>query len=299
MSQAVPSPTVQKKVYKRWWFRLIAIIAALLIVAIIAAYAFFIAPYHIYADQNVDLPENSAEFVLIPGAGHPAASYDKVTELLEDDGQTVHALTLPGVGDRADELTPETGLQTQIDDVVAYFQDNDLHDIVLVGHSFGGMVITGVADQIPDRIERIVYLDAIHPKDGQNLIEAQPLVKYVPAVSEPLTIDGVEVNLYPDDDTIAFLGLTEPDDVAWAKSHLTPHPWKTFTDTLHLANPNIIRDVPVTDIYTRTTIWGLSIFGLVTGDEKANAWVIPTGHDLMITESELVADALLNAASHP
>lgn len=297
MSLAVPSLKPTKRYYQRWWFRLIAIVAAVLITAVIAAYAFFIAPYHIYADQNVDLPDGSAEYVLIPGAGHPAASYDKVTKLLEEHGQTVHALTLPGVGDRADELTPETGLQTQIDDIVSSFEDNDLHDIILVGHSFGGMVITGVADRVPDRIKRIVYLDAVHPKDGQNLIEAQPLVKYVPAVSEPRTIDGVKVNLYPDDDTIAFLGLTEPDDVAWARSHLTPHPWKTFTDKLRLSNPDIMRELPVTDIYTQTTIWGLSIFGLVSGDEKANAWVIPTGHDLMITEPELVADALLNAAS--
>jgi hypothetical protein len=58
-----------------------------------------------------------------------------------------------------------------------------------------------------------------------------------------------------------------------------------------------MHELPVTDIYTQTTIWGLSIFGLVSGDEKANAWVIPTGHDLMITEPALVADALLNAAS--
>lgn len=299
MSLAAPSPTLRKRFYKQWWFRLIAFVATLLIAALIAGYSFFIAPYHIYSDQGIDLPDNSAEFVLIPGAGHPAASYDPVTELLEEDGQTVHALTLPGVGDRADELTPETGLQTQIDDVVAYFEDNDLHDIILVGHSFGGMIITGVADRVPDRVKRIIYLDAVHPKDGQSLVEAQPLVKYVPAVSEPRTINGIEVNLFPDDDTIAFLGLSEPDQIAWAKTHLTPHPWKAFNDVLHLADPDVLRKVPVTDIYTRTTIWGLSIFGLVDGDEKGNSWVIPTGHDLMITEPELVADALLNAASRP
>lgn len=297
MPSATNLPVRRKKFSKQWWFRIGGIFAILLVGALVAAYSFFIAPYHTYASQNIDLRDNSAEFVLVPGAGHPAASYDQVTQLLEKDGQTVHALALPGVGERSSELTPETGLQTQIDDVVAYFKNNDLHDIILVGHSYGGMVITGVVDRISDRIKRIVYLDAVHPKNGQNLVEAQPLVKYVPSVSEPRTINGIKVNLYPDDDTIAFLGLSKPEDVAWAKTHLTPHPWKSFTDVLHLADPDVLSKVPITDIYTQTTIWGLSIFGLISSNEKANAWVIPTGHDLMITEPELVADALLNAAS--
>ena len=217
--------------------------------------------------------------------------------LLEEAGQTVYAVSLPGVGEQSDELTSETDLEDHINAVSDFITEHDLSDVILVGHSYGGMVITGVADRVPDRIKNIVYLDAVHPSDGQSLLDAQPMVQYVPAVSQPREVNGVEVNLYPDDDTIAFLGLTEPVDIVFAREHLTPHPWKTFTDTLHLENPDIVAQIGKTDIYTKTTLDGLLQTGIATSEEAAQAMVIDTGHDLMITEPELTADMLLCAAA--
>ena len=188
-------------------------------------------------------------------------------------------------------------MEDHINAVSDFITEHDLSDVILVGHSYGGMVITGVADRVPDRIKNIVYLDAVHPSDGQSLLDAQPMVQYVPVVSQPREVNGVEVNLYPDDDTIAFLGLTEPVDIVFAKEHLTPHPWKTFTDTLHLENPDIVAQIGKTDIYTKTTLDGLLQTGIATPEEAAQAMVIDTGHDLMITEPELTADMLLCAAA--
>ena len=253
--------------------------------------------YSMYENQHIELPAGTATYVLVPGGGHGAWCYEPVKRLLEEAGQTVYAVSLPGVGERADELTADTELDAHISAVSDFILEHDLHDVILVGHSYGGMVITGAADRVPERIKNIVYLDAVHLSDGQSLLDAQPLVQYVPAVSQPRTIDGVEVNLYPDDDTITFLGLTEPVDVLFAEEHLTPHPWKTFTDTLHLENPDIVSEVGKTDIYTKTTLDGLLQTGIVTEDEARNAMVIDTGHDLMITEPELTADMLLNTAA--
>ncbi len=255
-------------------------------------------PYTIYQNQNIQLPIGTATYVLVPGGGHDAWCYEPVKQLLEAAGQDVYAVSLPGVGELADELTAETSLDDHINAVADYIVENDLNDVILVGHSYGGMVITGAADRVPKRIRKIVYLDAVHLADNQSLLDAQPLVQYVPAVSQPPTVNGVEVNLYPDEETIAFLGLTAPVDVAYASEHLTPHPWKTFTQTLHLKKPNIVNDVGKTDIYTKATLDGLLTTGIVTPEDAAAVMVIDTGHDLMITEPELTADMLLNAATN-
>lgn len=253
--------------------------------------------YTLYKTKEITIPSGTATYVLVPGGGHGAWCYEPVKMLLEKEGQTVYTVSLPGVGERADELTADTDLEDHINAVVNFIIKHNLQEVILVGHSYGGMVITGTADKVPERIKNIVYLDAVHPGDGQSLLDAQPLVEYVPAVSQPRVINGVEVNLYPDDDTITFLGLTEPVDIVYANEHLTPHPWKTFTDVLHLENPDIVEQIGKTDIYTKTTLDGLLQTGTVTQEDAARAMVIDTGHDLMITEPELTANMLLNTAA--
>lgn len=252
--------------------------------------------YTLYQLQNVNLPAKTATYVLVPGGGHGAWCYTFIKDLLEQAGQTVYAVSLPGVGELANELTTGVGLDDHIDAVVKSIKENDLYDVILVGHSYGGMVITGTVDRVPERIRGLVYLDAVHPSNGQSLLDAQPLVKYVPAVSQPHTVNGVDVNLCPDKATIAFLGLREAEDVNFAAHHLTPHPWKTFTDKLHLSDPDVVTKIGSVDIYTKTTLDGLLQTGIATPEEAEKAMIIDTGHDLMITEPKLTADMLLNAA---
>ena len=239
---------------------------------------------------------DAATYVFVPGGGHGAWCYERVIDLIEANGHKAYAVSLPGVGERSSELTAETGLENHIQAVVDYILQNDLRDVILVGHSYGGMVITGTADLVPERIRVIVYLDAVHPRNGQNLIEAQPLVKYVPIVGKPVVIDGIEVNLVPGKETLDFLGLTDEEDVAFAEGKLTPHPYKSFTDKLVLQDPDIMNTVGKIDIYTRKTLDGLLQMRIVTTQEAENAMVIDTGHDLMITEPELTTEMLLKAA---
>lgn len=254
------------------------------------------APFVMYEKKNVK-PDSAATFILIPGAGHGSWCYGPLKGLLEAAGQIVYTPCLPGVGERAGELTAETGLEEHIASVVSFLEDNDLTDVILVGHSYAGMVITGTADRAPERIRRIVYLDAIHPADGQNVPEAQPLIKYNPVVCNPVERDGIELNMFDLEDCIKFVGITDPDQIELARRCLTPHPWKSFTDHLHLTNPEAFAAMPKSDIYTKVTIGGLLATGIATPEEAAAALVIEACHDLMLSEPELTADMLLFLAT--
>jgi pimeloyl-ACP methyl ester carboxylesterase len=108
-----------------------------------------------------------ATFVLVHGAFGGARSWAALAPLLRQRGHAVFGPSLTGLGDRAHLGGPQTNLSTHIQDIVAIIEQEGLQEVVLVGHSYGGMVVTGVADRIPERITHLVYLDAMLPRDGQ------------------------------------------------------------------------------------------------------------------------------------
>jgi pimeloyl-ACP methyl ester carboxylesterase len=108
-------------------------------------------------------------YVLVHGAWGGAHGWRKVRPLLQQAGHRVFTPSLTGLGERAHLATPEVNLSTHIQDVSNTIWFEDLTDIILVGHSYGGMVVTGVADRMPERIQHLVYLDAFLPADGQSL----------------------------------------------------------------------------------------------------------------------------------
>lgn len=120
--------------------------------------------------DNLEKPDTIHTYVLVHGAWHGGWCWRDVRAGLEALGHTVYAPTLTGLAEKAHLLTPQVGLNTHIADVVSVIKDNDLANIILVGHSYGGMIITGVADTLKQRIEHIIYLDAALPKDGQTMI---------------------------------------------------------------------------------------------------------------------------------
>jgi pimeloyl-ACP methyl ester carboxylesterase len=107
--------------------------------------------------------------MIVHGAWGGAWAFRKVEALLRQKGFEVYRPQLTGQGDRVHLARPDIGLNTHIDDVVNTILYEDLRDIILVGHSYGGMVITGVADRVPGRIKRLVYLDAMVPNDGESV----------------------------------------------------------------------------------------------------------------------------------
>lgn len=106
--------------------------------------------------------------VLVHGGWHGGWHWDEVAARLRDAGATVYAPTLIGLAERAAEATADTNVSTHVADVVAVIDEHDLHDVVLVAHSYGGLVATGVAAKRGDRLAELVYLDAFVPKDGQS-----------------------------------------------------------------------------------------------------------------------------------
>ena len=118
-------------------------------------------------------PATKPTIVIVHGAWGGSWAFRRVDELLRQKGFNVYRPQLTGLGERVHLSRPDIGLGTHIDDVVNTILFEDLHDIILVGHSYGGMVITGVADRVPERIHRLVYLDAFVPIDGESVMSFQ------------------------------------------------------------------------------------------------------------------------------
>ncbi len=114
-------------------------------------------------------PENKYTYVVVHGATAGGWEWKRAGNFLAADGHEVHRVTLTGLGERAHLNGPHIDLETHVNDVVNTILFEDLHDVVLTGHSYGGMVITGVMDRVPERIRHVVFLDAAVPADGMSI----------------------------------------------------------------------------------------------------------------------------------
>jgi pimeloyl-ACP methyl ester carboxylesterase len=233
-----------------------------------------------------------AVYVLVHGGGHGGWCYQRVARRLREAGHEVHTPTLTGLGERSHLLHPGIDLDTHIQDVTSVLHHEDLRDVVLVGHSYGGMVITGAADRTPDRIGRLVYLDAAVPGNGQSLLDiAGPIIE----ATRPLgsVIDGTEVVLIPFPEAGTFYGVTDPEDVAWMADRLAAHPWKCFEQPLRLTDEAALWAIPQYHIVCTSTLPTRDPVQVARARGEGRLWDIDTGHDLMITEPKAVTDALI------
>jgi pimeloyl-ACP methyl ester carboxylesterase len=234
--------------------------------------------------------------VLVHGGGHGGWCYGKVARGLRSRGHEVHTPTLTGVGERSHLVGPSVDLDTHITDITAVLHYEDLRDVILVGHSYGGMVITGAADRVPDRVGRLVYLDAATPANGESLAEiAAPLMDA--ARRQARVIDGVELVLFPGTEPLAHYGVVDPDDVAWMDERLTPHPWTCFAQPLRLTNEPALAAIPQYHVVCTATLATRDPELMARARAEGRLWDIDTGHDLMITEPEAVTDALVKIAA--
>lgn len=158
--------------------------------------------------------------VMVHGASGGGWQFKHVAALMEAQGWRIHRPTLSGLGERHHTATADIGLGTHIEDIVNHILFEDLRDVVLLGHSYAGFVIAGVADRIPERIRHLVYLDAFLPLDCESLVTTRR-----PDSGEPTknVRDGFIVNRQ-----------IKPDA---APPRLVPQPAKTFTETVSLKNP--------------------------------------------------------------
>jgi pimeloyl-ACP methyl ester carboxylesterase len=211
-------------------------------------------------------------------------------------GHDVYTPTLTGLGERSHLLSADVDLDLHICDVVATLHYEDLRDVIVVGHSYGGMVVTGAGDRAADRIGRIVYLDAATPINGQSLVDvAGPIIEAVRPMGQ--VVDGLELVLWPGPDAGLLYGVTDPADLEWMAGRLTAHPWQCFEQPLRLTNEAALWAIPQYHIVCTSTVATRDRDLIAQARAAGRLWEIDTGHDLMITEPKLVAEALAEVAT--
>ena len=228
-------------------------------------------------------------FVLVHGAWHGGWCWSKVASILRGRGHSVFTPTQTGLGERSHLLTKSIDLDVFITDIANVLKWEDLNDVVLVGHSFGGNAISGVADRMRDRVRRLVYLDAVMLENGQSVFSQLPkdIVEARTKAAQE-TSGGLSI---PMPSPTAF-GITDEAQVQSVASRLTPHPFYTYVSPLKLDN-KVGNGLPASYIVCTDPIYK----ALETSRNwiKAAGWKtveIRAGHDAMVIAPERLAELL-------
>src|ERR1700722_17426246 len=223
-----------------------------------------------------------ATYVLVHGGGHGGWCYQRVARILQAEGHVVYAPTMTGLGERAHLLNAEVDLQRHIEDIAAVLAFEDLRDVILVGHSYGGMVTTGTSARVADRIGPLVFLDAANPRNGQSLADvAGPVINADRPFGE--TVDGIELVLQPAPDAGLLYGAPAPHALRWMAERLPAHPWKCFEQPLELSNEAALWAIPQYHIVCTSTLATRDTDLMAKARAERRLWDIDTGQDLMIT----------------
>jgi pimeloyl-ACP methyl ester carboxylesterase len=231
-----------------------------------------------------------ADFVLVAGAWQGAWCWKKVLPALWQGGHRAFPVTLSGVGERAHLPPAAITLKTHIDDVAAVVEAEELTHAVLVGHSYAGMVITGVADRLTERVARLVYVDAVVPRSGESWSSTHD-ERTQHQRREAIARDGL---LAPPDPSV--FGLTGA-DAEWVKRRFTPHPGRVYDEALHFDDARIARLQRSFIDCTQPALATIAVMRQRV--RQAPGWrvsEIPTGHDPMISAPDAFLRALLSFA---
>lgn len=225
-------------------------------------------------------------FVLVHGGMHGGWCWRRVARRLRDAGAEVFTPTLTGLGERAHLNNPNIDLECHIEDVVRCIESEELLDFVLVGHSYGGMVITGVADRMFERVRQLVYLDALVPGANQSAIDVMGGSRAPDSVEMLDVIPGYD------------FGVSDPSDIDWVRRRVTPQSAKTIRQKLPIrrdlsrldrhffACTSRREDSPVAPI--------ARLADKIRADPTWRYREFATGHDAMISAPADIADALLD-----
>jgi pimeloyl-ACP methyl ester carboxylesterase len=258
----------------------------------------------------VDDEPSPRPFVLVPGACLGGWVWKEVADALREEGHDVYPVTLTGLGERVHLATPDVDLETHIMDVVNLLEYEDLHEVVLVGHSYAGIVVTGVADRCAARLHTVVYLDCSPLPDAMSLADVQP--ESMRSRQRRDVRDRGEGWRWPvpDRETLesgmfgSVSGMTE-EHLELVQRLGTPQPFKTFTSALELEH-EVLEGVQRAAIFC--TDGGVDVRLLQSlleqGDPRAamfagpdwQLYELPTGHWAMFSEPELAAEVLAKIA---
>ena len=243
-------------------------------------------------DQTTAQAQTSGKtFVLVHGAWHGGWCWRRVSDLLERKGHKVFAPTMTGLGERSHLIGGKIDLATHVTDIVNVIKWENLNDIVLVGHSYGGVIISGVAEQMRDAIGSIVFLDAFVPANGDALAAkaSQPVREAIAGL-----VEKGETAMKP---VPAAVFRVNEKDRAWVDAMCTPHPVATFTDKITLTGA---RERIAKKAYIRAKGYPSVPFDGFHDALKTNsAWRVydvPSGHDVMVDMPDRLTELLLEVA---
>ncbi|MEL7465286.1 MAG: alpha/beta fold hydrolase [Pseudomonadota bacterium] len=232
------------------------------------------------------------DFVLVHGAWHGGWCWRRVADILRTRGHHVTTPTMTGLGERSHLLSSEITLTTFGEDIRMHLEFEDLSDVVLVGHSFGGSPISYAAECAPARVQRLVYFDAQVVRGGETPGSCAPPEAF--ALREQMARDHDDGLSLPPPPAEA-MGVLEAADAAWIERMMTPHPWRTFTTPLQIEGPpgagKLCRYIACVEPDYTPLHWAR---------ERARdlGWPmdeIAAGHDAMVTAPEALADLLERA----
>lgn len=233
-----------------------------------------------------------ATFVLVHGTGHGGWCWQKVANILRSSGSRVYAQTLTGVGDRSHLLDCGVDLSTHITDVANLLFYEDLSDVILVGHSYSGMVITGVATEVPERLGQLIYLDAYVPEEGECEVDLWPQ-----ELKDEMNFDSAKSRGLRPPPSPELMGINDPKLAEWVRERTTQHPMDTYTQPVPKGNK---QSVSIPRAFISCTTGPLaSLFGRFADKARDENWQvreIETGHDAMLTAPDEVVRNLLELA---
>lgn len=229
--------------------------------------------------------------VFVHGSCHGGWCWKKVLPFFDPKQFHVYTPTLTGLGDRCHLVSESTDLYTHIEDVLQLFRYEDLSDVILVGHSYAGMVINGVAEVMPEKIRFLIYLDAYIPQDGKTAFDLVPGLQDLYNERKLLNQNKPWlVNSY----TPTEFGITDPQDIAWMEPKLVPMPWHTHDEPIKVQNQNARN---IRRAFIKSAEFGEGMFQRQTKEEK-NMWdyyeELNRGHDVMITAPEELSKMILD-----
>lgn len=239
------------------------------------------------AEQSNTL-KRACTFVLVHGGWHGGWCWRRVADRLSRQGQVVFTPTLTGLGERAHLLSAAIRLDTHITDIVNVLRWENLKDVVLVGHSYAGFVLSGVAEQCADAIRSLVFLDAFVPANGESLADlASTGVRDL--IDSARKRDAIDVPPVP----ASRFNLNDADR-AWVDAKCTPHPLRTFTDRSATTGA---RERIARKAYIRTTGFPSVPFDAAYATARKNSswhtYEIAGGHDAMVDSPDQLAEILL------
>ena len=243
--------------------------------------------------QSAAAPKRT--YVLVHGAWHGGWCWVRVADRLRAAGHRVFAPTLTGLGERAHLISALVNLDTHIADVINVIEYEELNDVVLVGHSYAGTIIAGVADRIAPRLRRLIFLDSQFLESGKSLFDSLPR-EMVEHRLKAIRDNGGGVGAASISPT-AF-GVKDPADVAWVTRRLTPQPVGCYSQIFVLKNP---MGNGVAKVYIDCTVDPIANLNPMKAKARSEpGWTVrtlETGHDAMVTAPGPLAEMLIELAA--